>query len=218
LQFFPNLRRFTSTLAWLRSLDGIQHLQRADQVTVVKAQCRLSASPLAELTRLSDLCLDGHFSERGVLRQLTGLTKFSMGFAGKVENLSFLPPNVNRFWMNLGSITDISALADLPHLHDVSFHKVHSIADLSPLASVTGLRTLYLAYLNKVTHLFGMSALTELTELTVAKLTNLTDLRPVLTAPNLTTLTVYDLPALEPGSWHDTCTGWLAQGKPPFWE
>jgi hypothetical protein len=44
------------------------------------------------------------------------------------------------------------------------------------------------------------------------------DLRPVLTAPNLTNLTVYDLPALDPDSWRDTCIGWLAQGKPPFWE
>ena len=38
------------------------------------------------------------------------------------------------------------------------------------------------------------------------------------TAPNLTKLTVAGLPALQPGSWHDTCTGWLAQGKPPFWQ
>lgn len=141
-----------------------------------------------------------------------------MGFAGKVENLGFLPPNLNRFWMNLGSVTDISALADLPHLHDVSFHKVHSIADLSPLADATGLTRLYLVDLNKVTELFDMSALTDLTDLTVSMLTRLTDLRPVLTAPNLTKLFVYGLPALEPGSWHETCVGWLAQGKPPFWE
>lgn len=218
LRFFPHLRRFTSSLEWLQTLDGIEYPQQAEQVTIFKALRRMSAAPLAELTKLDYLWLDGHFTERETLRQLIGLTHFRMGYAGKVPDLEFLPPNLTRFSMALGSVTDIRALVDLQQLSDVAFHKVHSIADLSPLASVTGLRTLYLAYLNKVTHLFDMSALTELTELTVEKLTHLTDLRQVLTAPNLTTLTVYDLPALEPGSWHDTCTGWLAQGKPPFWE
>jgi hypothetical protein len=105
----------------------------------------------------------------------------------------------------------------LPHLQRLLFHEVHGIVDLTPLADATGLRYLYLASLNKVTHLFDMSALVDLAEVNISAMPNLTDLRPVLTAPNLTTLTVYDLPALEPDSWHDT-TGWLARGRPPFWQ
>jgi hypothetical protein len=217
LRFFPKLHRFASTLPLLQTLESIEHLQLAKRVTIFKALRRMSAAPLAALTNLDSLWLDGHFTERESLRHLTGVTYFRMGYAGKIPDLSFLPPNLTRFSMALGSVTDISALTDLPYLNDLSFHKVHSIADLSPLAGVAGLRSLYLAYLNKVTALFDMSALTELTELTVSMLTHLTDLRPVLTAPNLTTLSVYGLPALQPGSWHDTCTGWLAQGKPPFW-
>ena len=77
---------------------------------------------------------------------------------------------------------------------------------------------LYLGYLNKVTHLFDLSALTELTDVTVSAMTNLVDLRPVLSAPSLTKLSVHQLSNLDHVSWHDTCTGWLAQGKPPFWE
>ena len=218
LRFFPNLRCFASNLEWLETLDGIEHLQRAERVSIYKAQRRMSAAPLAELRHLDQLWLDGQYSERSALRELTGLSDFKMGYAAKIPDLSFLPPNLIRFSMNLGSVADISALAELPHLHKVLLHKVHSIADLSPLAGAIGLRSLYLAYLNKVTALFDMSALTELTELTVSMLTHLSDLRPVLTAPNLTTLSVYGLPGLAPGSWHETCVGWLAQGKPPFWE
>jgi hypothetical protein len=218
LQFFPNLRIFASSLELLQTLDGIEYLQRADKLFFRKTLRRMSAAPLAGLTGLDELWLDGEFTDRDALRELTGLTDFSMGYAGKVNGLQFLPPNLTRFSMNLGSVTDISAVTDHRHLQRVDFHKVHSLADLTPLSGMTQLRDLYLAKLYKLTELFDMSALTGLTELTLHNLTHLTDLRPVLTAPNLGTLSVYNLPALQPGSWHDTCTGWLAQGKPPFWE
>jgi hypothetical protein len=218
LKFFPRLRRFTCNLAFLRSLQGVEHLRHADSLSLFKSPNRMSAAPLAELTNLKELWLDGHFTDRGALRGLSGLTNFSMGYAGKVADLSFLPPNLTRFSMNLGSITDISALADLPHLQRLSFHKVHSLADLSPLADATALAYLYLVYLNKVTELFDMSALTELTELIIGALTNLAELRQVLTAPSLTTLSVHEVPNLDHQSWRETCQGWLAQGKPPFWE
>jgi hypothetical protein len=217
LRFFPNLRRFSCNVEFLQTLEGVQHLRQADDLRFFKSTHRMSAAPLATLTGLTTLWLDGQFSDRDVLRELTGVTNLSMGYAAKIADVSFLPPNLIRFAMNLGSVTDISALADLPRLQRLSFHKVHGIADLTPLAGATGLRDIYLAYLNKVTHLFDMSALTDLTELTISAMTKLIDLRPVLAAPNLTKLSVYDLPALDPVSWRDTCTGWLAQGKPPFW-
>jgi hypothetical protein len=84
---------------------------------------------------------------------------------------------------NLGSVTDIGALADLPHLQQLLLHKVRGIATLTPLANATELRYLYLADLREVTELFDMTKLTDLTELTIS-LPNLTDLRPVLSAPN----------------------------------
>lgn len=218
LQFFPHLRHFSCNVAALQTLDGVEHLRHPDDVRIFKPLRKMSAAPLATLTSLDTLWLDGQFVDRGALRELTGLTNFKMGYAAKLTDLNFLPRNLNRFSMNLGSVADISALADLPHLQRLSFHKVRGIADLTPLAGVTGLRVLYLAYLNEVTHLFDMSALADLTELTASAMTHLVDLRPVLTAPNLTKLTVFDLPALDPLSWRETCTGWLTQGKPPFWE
>lgn len=216
LRFFPNLSRFSCNVQFLQSLEGIEHLKRLRELRFFKSQHRMSAAPLAELTDLDDLWLDGQFTDRGALHELTGLTNFKMGYAAKIDDLDFIPPNLTRFSMNLGSVTDISALAELPHLQRLSFHKVHSLADLSPLADATALTYLYLVYLNKVTDLFDMSALTELTELTIGALTNLVELRQVLTAPNLTTLSVHQVPNLDHSSWHDTCVGWLAQGKPPF--
>ena len=217
LRFFPNLRVLSLRLPWLQTLDGIERLRHVEKLSIFKSSRRMSAGPLAALTHLDYLSLDGQYSDRNALRRLTALTNFSMGFAGKVPDLSFLPPNLTRFSMSQGSVTDINALAELSQLQTLELHKVQSLADLSPLARATGLRSLYLAYLNKVSELFDMSALTQLTELTVSMLTHLRDLRPVLTAPKLTSLSVYGLPGLEPGSWHETCTGWLAQGKPPFW-
>lgn len=218
LRHFPNLQRFNSSLEYLQSLEGIEHLHNARKIVIFKTSHRMSAGPLAALTGLDHLTLDGHFTQREALRQLTALSALSMGYAGKVTDLTFLPPNLTRFSMNLGSITDISALTEHQHLEFVGFHKVHSLADLTPLSRMTRLRHLYLAKLAKVTQLFDMSALTNLTEVELYYMNHLTDLRPVLTAPKLATLSVYNLPALEPGSWHDTCTGWLAQHKPPFWE
>lgn len=217
LRFFPHLRAFASTLVHLDTLEGVQHLMQVRKLLFHKAIHRMSAAPLAGLTSVDDLWLDGHFTDRGALRELTGLTNFKMGYASKVEDLSFLPPNLTRFSMNLGSVADISALADLPNLQRLLFHKVRSLGDLTPLAGATRLRHLYLVSLDKVTHLFDMSALTELTELNIGALTNLVDLRPVLTAPNLTTLSVHQVPNLDHQSWRETCEGWLAQGKPPFW-
>jgi hypothetical protein len=218
LRFFPHLRRFSCNLEMLQTLDGIEHSKQADEIRIFEPLRRLSAAPLATLSDLDVLWLDGQYSDRHALRELTGVTNFKMGYAAKLPNLGFLPPNLIRFSMNLGSVTDITALADLPHLQRLSFHKVHSIADLTPLARATGLQTLHLAHLNKVTHLFDMSTLTHLTDLTVSAMPNLIDLRAVLSAPNLTNLTVYDLPALDAASWRETCTIWLARGKPPFWE
>jgi hypothetical protein len=208
----------TCSLEYLPSLDDVERLQNADDLRFFKALQRMSAAPLAALTDLDVLWLDGQFSDRDALRELIGLTNFKMGYAAKIPDPSFLPQNLTRFSMNLGSVTEIRALADLPSLQHLLFHKVHSINDLSPLADATGLRMLYLGYLNKVTHLFDLSALTELTDVTVSAMTNLVDLRPVLSAPSLTKLSVHQLSNLDHVSWHDTCTGWLAQGKPPFWE
>jgi hypothetical protein len=218
LQFFPHLRRFSCNLEMLQTLEGIEHLKQPDEIRIFKPVRKISAAPLTALTALDVLWLDGQYSDRDALRELTGVTNFKMGYAAKLPNLGFLPPNLARFSMNLGSVTDISALNDLPYLQRLSFHKVHGIADLTPLSRAIGLETLYLAHLNKVTDLFDMSTLTDLTDLTVSAMPKLTDLRPVLTAPNLSNLTVYDLPALDAASWRETCTTWLAQGKPPFWE
>jgi hypothetical protein len=218
LRWFPNLRQFGCTLQYLRSLEGIERLPNVRRITIFKSPYRMSAAPLAALAKLESLHLQGDFTDRAALRQLPTLTDLYLVYATKLGDLTFLPPNLTKFGMGRGSVTDISALTALESLQDLSFHKTAMLADLTPLAHTTGLRQLYLAYLNKVTELFDMTQLAELTKLELYVLNHLTDLRPVLTAPNLATLSVYDLPALEPGSWHDTCTGWLAQGKPPFWE
>lgn len=218
LRHFPNLQRFACNLHPLQSFDGIQSLNHIDKLTVFRPDVTLSAAPLGELTTLRELWLDGHYRDLPVLVNLTGVTYMKMGYAGKLADLNFLPPSVTKFSMNLGSITNIDALAALPNLTWLAFHKVRSLANLTPLTNATSLEYLYFAGLTSVTNLFDMSALTRLAELHIHDLIHLTELHPILTAPNLRKLSVTDLPALDSSSWHDTCTGWLAQNKPPFWE
>jgi hypothetical protein len=218
LRHFPNLERFTCNLHPLESFDGIQSLRHVKKLTVMRPDAKLSAAPLGELVTLRELWLDGHYRDLSALANLTSVTYAKMGYAGKLPDLSFLPPSVTKFSMNLGSITNIDALAALPNLTWLAFHKVRSLADLTSLAKATSLEYLYFAGLTSVTDLFDMSELTQLAELHIHGLTHLRELRPVLTAPKLRKLSVTDLPALQANSWHDTCTGWLAQGKPPFWQ
>lgn len=218
LRHFPNLQRFTCNLHPLESFEGIQSLREVKKLTVMRPDVELSAAPLGELVALRELWLDGHYHDLSVLTNLTAVFDVSMGYAGKLSDLTFLPPSVTKFTMNLGSITNIDALAALPNLTWLAFHKVRSLANLNSLAKATNLEYLYLAGLTSMTDLFDMSALTQLAELHIHGLTHLRELRPVLTAPQLRKLSITDLPALQTNSWHDTCTGWLAQGKPPFWE
>jgi hypothetical protein len=83
LQFFPQLRIFAGTLELLQSLDGIEHLQQAHTIVLHKANHRMSAAPLAPLTALRDLWLDGQFTDREAIRNLSGVTNFKMGYAAK---------------------------------------------------------------------------------------------------------------------------------------
>jgi hypothetical protein len=69
----------------------------------------MSAAPLAALTDLDVLWLDGQFSDRDALRELIGLTNFKMGYAAKIPDPSFLPQNLTRFSMNLGCPADKAA-------------------------------------------------------------------------------------------------------------
>ncbi|MDX1873391.1 hypothetical protein SBI67_14815 [Mycolicibacterium sp. 120266] len=218
LQYFPSLQHFSCNLHLLESFEGIQSLRKLKKLMVFRPDRKLSAAPLSDLITLRQLWLDGSYSDLAALNYLNAVTYIKMGYAGKLSDLSFLPPSVTKFSMNLGSTTNIDALGALPNLTWLAFHKVRSLANLTPLAKATSLQYLYLAGLTSVTELFDMSALTHLAELHVHDLAHLRELHPVLTAPNLRKLSVTDLPALQTNSWHETCTGWLAQGKPPFWE
>ncbi|MBN3458279.1 hypothetical protein JNN96_30010 [Mycobacterium sp. DSM 3803] len=217
LRFFPKLQRFACNLFYLESLDGLQHLNACVQLRIFKSPARLSAAPIGELTGLNHLMLDGQIRDLGTLKTLPNLTTLSLGYARKLPGLDFLPASLRTFYMNRGSITDVSALADT-HLEKLSFFKVGALSNLTPISHVTSLRHLQLYHLREVTDLPDMSALSNLTDLIIDDLKNLSDTRPVLTAPNLTNLSVTNLPSIDPQAWEHTWKTWLQQGRPPFWE
>ncbi|MGV9797540.1 hypothetical protein ACWDTP_05710 [Mycobacterium sp. NPDC003449] len=217
LRFFPSLRRFACNLFYLKSLDGLQHLNACVRLRIFKSPKPLSATPIRELTGLDYLMLDGQVRDLHTLKTLPNLTTLSLGYARKLPGLGFLPASLHTFYMNRGSITDISAVADT-RLEKLSFFKVGALSDLSPISHVTSLRHLQLYHLREITDLPDMTALTDLTDLIIDDLKKLSDTRPVLTAPHLTNLTVTNLPNIDPKAWEQTWKTWLQQGRPPFWE
>lgn len=217
LRFFPSLQRFACNLFYLESLDGLRHLASCTWLQIYKSPKPLSAASIKELTGLDYLMLDGQIRDLDALKTLPNLTTLSLGYARKLPGLGFLPASLRTFYMNRGSITDISALADT-HLEKLSFFKVVALSDLSPISQVTSLHHLQLYHLREVTDLPDMSALGNLTDLIIDDLKNLSDTRPVLTAPHLTNLTVTNLPSIDPQAWEQTWKTWLQQGRPPFWE
>ncbi|MCV7363464.1 leucine-rich repeat domain-containing protein [Mycolicibacterium neworleansense] len=217
LRFFPSLQRFACNLFYLKSLDGLQHLKACTWLQIFKSPARLSAAPIGELAGLDYLMLDGQVRDLDTLKTLPNLTTLSLGYARKLPGLDFLPAGLRTFYMNRGSITDISALADT-QVEKLSFFKVGALSDLSPVSQVTSLRHLHLYHLREVTNLPDMSALTDLTDLIIDDLKNLSDTRPVLTAPNLTNLSVTNLPSIDPQAWEQTWKTWIQQGRPPFWD
>lgn len=217
LRFFPKLQRFACNLYYLKSLDGLRHLKSCTRLQVYKSPARLSVAAIGQLTELDYLMLDGQTRDLDALKALPNLTTLSLGYARKLPGLDFLPASVREFSMNLGSITDISALADDTHLEKLSFFKVGALRDLSPISQVTSLHTLQLYHLREVTELPDMTALTNLTDLIIDDLKQLSDTRPVLGAPNLTNFSVANLASIDPQAWEDTWKTWLDQGRPPFW-
>ncbi|WP_139170321.1 leucine-rich repeat domain-containing protein [Mycolicibacterium fluoranthenivorans] len=217
LRFFPKLKRFTCDMFYLKSLDGLRHLDACTELRIYKSPTRMSVQVVGELDKLEYLMLDGQTRDLSALESLPNLTTLSLGSARKLPGLDFLPRSLRSFTMNLGSITDISAIADTA-LETLAFFKVSGLADLSPISHLTSLRALRLHHLKEVANLPDMSALTQLTELVIDDLKKLSDTRPVLTAPNLTELAVTNLANIDPQAWEATWKTWIAQGRRPFWD
>ncbi|CAJ1587603.1 hypothetical protein [[Mycobacterium] wendilense] len=217
LQYFPKQRRFACDIDQLDSLEGLQYLQECRYLSIYRAAKGTSLAPIAGMPKLETLLLGGQYHDHHSLTGMTWLRSLGLIYAAQTKTLDWLPPNLHEFTMDVGSIRDISGLAAHPNIAEISFHKTRLLADLTPLSANTGLRTLHLSQLSSVTELFDFTGLQNLRELHIKTLRKLTDTRPLLAAKNLTELFLYDLPALDPQAWHDTCTGWLAQNKPPFW-
>ncbi|MGJ6127238.1 hypothetical protein QN239_32170 [Mycolicibacterium sp. Y3] len=219
LRLFPKLKRFACDMFYLESFDGLRHLRGECTSLMINnpAPRRMSVRVLSELSKLEYLMLDGPTRDLDALKSLPNLTTLSLGYARKLPGLDFLPSSLRSFTMNLGSITDISAIADTA-LETLAFFKVGGLADLGPISHLTSLRALRLYHLKEVANLPDMSALTQLTELVIDDLKKLSDTRPVLTAPNLTELTVTNLANIDPQAWETTWKTWIAQGRRPFWD
>ena len=146
-------------------------------------------SPLATLTRLGNLYLDGNpISDITPLANLTQLTDLRLSFT----NVSDITPLANLtqltvLRLDLTNVSDITPLANLTQLTELTLGNT-PISDITPLANLTQLQTLYLGS-NPISDITPLANLTQLTELRLP-FTNVSDIMPLA---NLTQLTVLSL-------------------------
>lgn len=134
-------------------------------------------TPLANLTTLKDLVVNGIFSDVSVIANLTNLTRLSI-YSPNVTSIASLAPltKLTNFSLRYSQVSDISVLANNRDLMYVSL-AANEISDISPLA---GLDKIYwlAVWDNKLTDVSVVSTLTGLILLEVNKnaITELPDL------------------------------------------
>ena len=146
-------------------------------------------SPLANLTQLEDLRLDGNpISDISPLADLTQLTYLNL----KATSISDISPisNLTQLWslhFSVTSISDISPISNLTQLRDLSLYAT-PISDISPISNLTQLRDLELSR----THISDISPISNLTQLRGLWL-DTTPISDISSLANLTQLTDLDL-------------------------
>ncbi len=144
-------------------------------------------SPLASLTNLTELFLDGNqISDISPLANLTNLTKLDLDYnqISDVSPLSNLT-NLTRLDLEYNQISNISPLANLTNLTRLNLNRIQ-ISDISPLANLTNLTWLSLCN----SHVSDFSPLANLTNLTTLSLNGnqISDISPLAGLTNLTDL------------------------------
>ena len=156
----------------------------------------------APITTTDMETLDRLFADNANIHDLTGLehainlTILHLGVeAGTLNNsnsISDISPlagltNLTDLSLERNEISDISPLAGLTNLTVLDLER-NSISDISPLARLTNLTELYLSY-NSISDISPLSGLTNLTVLELIR-SSISDISPLA---NLTNLTALDL-------------------------
>jgi hypothetical protein len=190
LQHFPWLRSFSFLALGIESVEGLLHLaENLHTLGLSPTKRRLSLEILRRLPHIRSLGVEGHWQGLDVLGGLPLLRRLTLSSI-RVDSLDCLrgAAGLASVFLCLGRVSDLSALASLPHLQDLTVYRT-KLSDLAPLSDCLQLAFLQLEAVPSVT-LPDLSKLTHLQVLWLANLRDVDDLTPVAAAPNLRYLLV----------------------------
>jgi hypothetical protein len=199
LRYFPWFGQFYVNVSSLRSLDGLRHLANAADLVIGKSRRPLPLAPLAGLTSLRHLKLEGPAKDISALSALTGLRSLTLRSI-TMDNLSALVPmtGLRALDLKLGGTRDLGLLPAFTELRYLELWLIRGFSDLSPLSDAASLDTLFLQALKHVIELPAMGKLASLRRVHLEDMKGLTDLMPLLTAPALEELILTRMGHLQP--------------------
>ena len=164
-----NLTELTASNANIRNLTGLEHATDLiyldlgiDPITFINSNSIQDISPLAGLTKLTQLWLESNnISDISPLARLNNLELLEL-WGNSISDISALSglTNLTELWLIDNSISDISALADLINLTELFLGR-NSISDISALAGLTNLRWLGI-WSNSISDISALAGLTNL--------------------------------------------------------
>jgi Leucine-rich repeat (LRR) protein len=179
-------------LYWLQSMDGVQHLDQLERLTIGRSKRRLSLAPLAQLTQLRLLAVQGRSSQLEVVRALPQLRSLAVSGAPSQPLADLLGEmhSLRALRLDGGTAESLPWIGDLVGLELLSIGAMRRLRIVPPVSRLTSLRYLLLATLNQVTQLPALDSCVNLEELHLHGLRALEGLGPLRSAPALTTLAV----------------------------
>lgn len=199
LQYFPWFDQFYIDVASVRSLTGLRHLTAVRDLSIGGTRRPLSVTPLAGLTSLRHLSLEGPVKDTDALSALTGLRSLTLRSV-TLDNLSVLVPmtGLQALDLKLGATRDLSLLPAFTELQYLELWQIRGFTDVSPVADAPSLDTLFLQSLKHVIGLPDLGKLAKLRRVHLEDMKGLTDLTPLLTAPALEELILTGMGHLQP--------------------
>jgi hypothetical protein len=199
LRFFPWFDRFYVEVPSVESFAGLRYLPGLQQLSLGKTRRPLSLAPLAELTSLRRLEVDGPAKNYQALSALTDMRSLTLRSV-TIPDLSVLTSMIGlrALDIKLGGTCDLTMLRAFEQLQYLELWMIRGFCDLNPVAAVPSLDTLFLESLKHVTELPDLSRMTSLRRVHLNSMTGLSDLTPLLTAPNLEELVLERMDHLDP--------------------
>jgi hypothetical protein len=203
LAFFERVRNVQIDIFELQESTGLRFLRPDLSFFGFGAtRKRHSLAPLARLTHVQDLWLEGHTKDFDVVSQLRTLQRLSLRSI-RLPDLAILRSleRLESLELKLGGAADLRALPEIGRLRRFEAWLVRGLSDLEPVASVESLRSLFLQSLRGVTALPSFDRLVELKRLHLESMKGLNDLSGIAAAPALEELLVIDMPHLQPAAF-----------------